>query len=311
MVKTASFSYPSQDRIHQIHTSLWIPAESPKAMVQIIHGLSEHVERYDRFARFLAQNGFLVFGEDHLGHGRTALADDSYGWFAEKNGWGKVLKDVRQLTLLMRERHPRLPCFLFGHSMGSFLARDYLIHWPDGVEGAILSGTGQEPAPLITIGRLFSSLLCRMGKGKKVSPFLTLLSLGAYNHKFAPNRTPVDWISRDESVQDACLSDPLRVSRPTAGLFRDMLTGLTRIGDPGYLARMDPNTPVLLLSGDKDPVGGQGKGVEKVYSRLRAAGCTDVSLRLYHDGRHEMLNELNYRQVQRDILAWLDAKLPC
>lgn len=309
MVKTNSFYFPSCDGLHQIHAAQWLPEGRPRAVVQIVHGISEYVRRYDRFARFLASQGFLVCGEDHLGHGKTAEADGIYGWFAQEDGWSKVLTDVHTLRERMGQEYPGIPYFIFGHSMGSFLTRNYLIQWPGSVSGAILSGTGQESPLTVRLGRLAASAARRIGRGQAVSPLINALSLGAYNRQFAPNRTSVDWISRDETVQDAYLADPLCNFLPTAGMFRDMMDGLSLIGDPQNLKKMDPSTPVFFLSGDKDPVGQQGKGVEKVYEMFRAAGCTDVTCHLYRDGRHEMLNELNYEQVQRDILEWLEQRL--
>ncbi len=309
MVKTTSFRYPSSDGVHQIYAAQWLPEGGPRAIIQIVHGISEYVERYDRFARFLAGEGFLVCGEDHLGHGKTA-EDKVYGWFAEEEGWDKVLTDTHRLTQLMQQEYPGTPYFLFGHSMGSFLTRNYLIRWPGEVSGAILSGTGQEPSLAIGMGKTLSSLLKRVGKGKSVSSLINALSLGAYNRSFAPNRTGVDWISRDETVQDAYLADPFCIFQPSVGMFRDMMEGLSRIAKPANLARMDKDTPIFFLSGDKDPVGQMGKGVEKVYAMFRSAGCKDVSLRLYREGRHEMLNELNYEQVHKDVLSWLEAHLP-
>ncbi len=309
MVKTNSFRFPSADGVHQIYAAQWLPEGEPRAVVQIVHGISEYVQRYDRFARFLAERGFLVCGEDHLGHGRTAEVDGVFGWFAREDGWNKVLSDVHTLRGLVGERYPGVPYFLFGHSMGSFLTRSYLIRWPGTVSGAILSGTGQEGPATVALGKAVASALKRAGRGQVVSPLINALSLGAYNRKFAPNRTRVDWISRDEAVQDAYLADPFCNFLPTAGMFRDMMDGLALIGSPAQVARMDKSTPVFFLSGDHDPVGQMGKGVERVYDLFRAAGCVDVTLRLYKDGRHEMLNELNYEQVQNDVLRWLNGKI--
>ncbi len=310
MVKKTSFYYPSSDGVHQIHAACWTPEGEAKAVVQLVHGISEYVERYDRFATFLAERGFLVCGEDHLGHGKTGAADGVFGWFAETDGWNKVLADTHHLTEIQKQANPGVPYFLFGHSMGSFLTRNYLIRWPGEVDGAILSGTGQEPAVAISFGKQVSGLMKKAGKGKTVSPLINALSIGAYNRKFAPNRTSVDWISRDTDVQDAYLADPFCSFLPTVGMFRDMMEGLSVIGDPARLAGMDKDTPVFFLSGDEDPVGQMGKGVEKVYAMFKKAGCRDVTLKLYRGGRHEMLNEINYEQVQKDALDWLQAHLP-
>lgn len=308
MVKTNSFYFPSSDGIHQIHASQWLPEGQPRGVVQIVHGISEYIDRYDRFARFLAEQGFLVCGEDHLGHGLTGDADGIFGWFAAEDGWGKVLSDIHTLRETVGAQCPDVPYFLFGHSMGSFLTRNYLLRWPGTVDGAVLSGTGQEPLPTVRAGRVLTTALVKAGKGKERNPLVLYLSLGAYNRNFKPNRTSVDWISRDEAVQDAYLADRFCRFTPTTGMFHDMLGGLLVIGDPKQLTAMEKSTPIFFLSGDHDPVGQMGKGVVKVYDMFKAAGCTDVTLKLYQGGRHEMLNELNYEQVQKDALAWLESK---
>ena len=309
MVKTNSFFFPSVDGIHQCFACEWHPEGPPRAVVQLVHGLSEYVERYDRFARFLAGHGFLVCGHDHLGHGKTAQSDGVYGFFAEEDGWDKAVRDMEQFRQLQAAKYPGIPYFLFGHSMGSFLTRTHLIRYPGTETGAILSGTGQEPRTAVRVGRALAQGLIRAGKGSQVHPLILSLSLGAYNRKFRPNHTEVDWISRSEKTRNAYLADPLCRTTLTPGLFRDMMDGLLVIGDPRQVARMDKATPILIFSGDRDPVGQMGKGVVRVYDSLRGVGCKDVTLRLYRGGRHEMLNELNYEQVQKDILLWLERYL--
>jgi alpha-beta hydrolase superfamily lysophospholipase len=308
MVKTNSFFFPSADGIHSVYACEWVPEGEIRGVVHIVHGLSEYTERYDRFARFLSAQGFIVCGSDHLGHGKTA-SDKVFGWFAEQDGWHKVLSDVRTMHHLTKEKHPNLPYFFFGHSMGSFLTRQYLIDYPGEVDGAVISGTGQESLTLIVLGRMLARFLTCMGQGRKVNPLTVALSIGAYNKQFKPNRTNVDWISRDEAVQDAYLADPFCRFLPTTGMFADMIGGMHYIGLPKNVARVDKSCPLFLLSGDKDPVGGQGKGVRKTRDLYLRAGCTDVSCKLYPDGRHEMLNELNYEEVHQDVLQWLEAHL--
>ena len=277
-------------------------------MVQIVHGVAEYVGRYDHVARFLTEQGFLVCGEDHLGHGKT-VDDGKYGYFGPRGGWDLVVRDIRRLRELQGEKYPGVPYVMLGHSMGSFLTRTYLIRWPGTVDGAVLSGTGQEPTPLVALGKALAGGLCLLRGGDSVSPLVNAMSLGAYNKKFAPNRTGADWISRDEAVVDAYLKDPLCTFMPTVAMFRDMMGGLQYIADRNNLARMDKETPVYFLSGDRDPVGAMGKGVEKVVRMFRKAGCRDVSVKLYPEGRHEMFNELNRDEVCRDVIGWINQLL--
>ena len=306
MVNFTEFSFPSRDGTHKCNVSLWTPEGEPRAVVQLVHGVAEYAGRYDHFARYLADHGFVVCGEDHLGHGKT-VDDGKYGYFGKKDGWTLVTADVRRLRVLMGERFPGAPYFLLGHSMGSFLARTYLIDYPRTLTGAIISGTGQEPAPLVLAGKLAAQLEAKRLGSHGLSTLVDTLSLGAYNRKFKPNRTSADWISRDEARVDAYLADPLCAYKPTVTMFRDMMGGLQYIAKQSNLDRMYPNTPVYFFSGDEDPVGGMGKGVQKVTAMFRASGCQHVTLRLYQGGRHEMLNEINRQEVLDDLLAWLEA----
>ena len=308
MIRTTHFRYPSARDGCSIHAQEWAPEGPPRGIVQLVHGISEHIGRYDETARFLAEHGLLVCGGDHLGHGQTA-ADGSYGFFAPENGWSLAARDVRSLRELEGARHPDLPYFLLGHSMGSFLTRTYLILWPGTVSGAVLMGTGQEPAPLIALGRRAAALECRRLGPRGVSPLVHSLSLGAYNRRFRPNRTASDWLSRDPAEVDAFLADPLCQFRPTVSLFRDMMGGLHLIARRDQLERMDPSVPVCFLSGREDPVGGMGRGVEKVVQMFRSAGCRDLSVHLYPGARHELFHEQNRREVWNDLLDWLEGRL--
>ena len=308
MTQLREFTYPSADGVHSIHAQEWLPQGEIRAVVQIVHGVAEYVGRYDHVAHFLNSHGFLVCGEDHLGHGST-VDDGKYGYFGPKNGWDYVARDIRRLRELQGEKYPDIPYVILGHSMGSFLTRTYLIRWPGTVDGAVLSGTGQEPAPLVAAGKLLASLECRRLGPDGVSPLVDELSLGAYNKKFKPNRTGADWISRDETVVDAYLKDKLCTFKPTVAMFRDMMGGLQFIAKREILTKMDKTTPVYVMSGDHDPVGGMGKGVEKVVRMFSTAGCRDVEVKLYPDGRHEMFNELNRQEVLEDLLAWLERKI--
>lgn len=304
-----SFHFPSSDSVHQCSAQEWLPNGSPVAVVQIVHGVSEHIGRYDRVAQFLTAHGIVVCGEDHLGHGHTASKEDR-GYFARRNGWFLVTEDVLRLRRIQGDKYPGIPYFLLGHSMGSFLTRTFLCRYPGVVDGAILSGTGQEAAPLVAGGKLLAGLLCAIQGEHSTSPLIYKLSLGAYNDKFKPTRTRADWLTRDEAEVDRHLADPLCAFPSTSRMFQDMMGGLQYISSPSALSNMDPKTPIYIFSGDNDPVGGMGKGVQTVHGYFKSHGTRDLTLRLYPEGRHEMFNELNYQEVFDDLLSWLNAHIP-
>ena len=307
MISTNTFRFPSCDGEHQIYARRWLPQTGQiRGVVQIVHGVAEYIERYDAAARFLAEQGFVVVGNDHLGHGRTASGAEEYGFFCEHNGWHTVAGDVRRLRVLMGDAYPGLPYFMLGHSMGSFLTRTYLIDWPGTVTGAILLGTGQESPLMVSAGRHVANVVGKTAGARARSKLIEHFSFGAYNKQFAPVRTRADWISRDEAVVDAYIADPLCQFLPTAGMFRDMMEGLQYIANKTNLKKMNPATPILFVSGDRDPVGQNGEGVKKVAGFFEMAGTQDLTVKLYPDGRHEMLNEINRDQVLADILSWLD-----
>ena len=293
------FTYPSSDGVHQVHAVLWLPEGEPKAVVQLVHGICEYALRYDPFARFLTDHGFAVTGNDHLGHGLTAKGSGEYGYF---NDWWALVRDVRELRETVGKLIPGVPYFMLGHSMGSFVTRTYLIDYPGTLTGAILSGTGQEPALTVAAGKLLTGI----GDPHKVNKLFYKLSIGAYNKQFAPARTGADWICRDPAVVDAYLADPLCNFQTTAGMNHAMMTGLQYVAKMENLKRMDGEMPVYFFAGDSDPVGASGKGVEKVARWFREAGVKDVTVKLYPGGRHEMLNETNKEEVYADTLAWLE-----
>ena len=304
MVQMREFTYPSSDGLHTVYAREWAPDCPPRAVVQIAHGVSDHIGWYAPVGEYLAERGILVCGNDHLGHGKTA--EGKFGSFAPRGGWDMVVEDLRRLRAIQVEKYPGVPYVRMGHSMGSFLVRTWLCRYPEEGDAAVLSGTGQEPAPVVAACKLLSGLLARTKGPGYISPLIYMLSMGAYNKKFAPNRTPSDWLSRDERMVDACLADPLRAWAPTVSLYRDMMGGLQEIARQENLVRMNKNAPVYFFAGDRDPVGNMGKGVEKVAGMFRRAGCTDVTVKLYPGGRHEMINELNRAEVLADLAAWLE-----
>lgn len=307
---TRTFTYPSSDGEHACFAKEWLPdRETPKAIVQIVHGIAEYVERYDDFAQFLAENGYMVVGEDHLGHGKTA-ADGKYGRFAEPSGWDLVLKDIQTLRDIEKKEHPGVPYVMLGHSMGSFLLRHDLIRNPGNLDAAIISGTGDMSSLLVGFGRWYTRRMVKKLGYDGFSPLVEKLSFGTYNKQFEPARTKSDWISSDTAIVDAYMADPLCQFPITVGLSWELVENMPLIASRKNMEKMDKSLPIYFFSGDKDPVGDSGKGVQRLYDAFRAAGMQDVQLKLYPEGRHEMLNEVNRAEVYADVLAWLEAHVP-
>ena len=292
-----------------IHALKCVPDGKPRAVVQIAHGIAEHIDRYRPFMEFLADNGFVAAGNDHLGHGKSIRVPEEQGFFAEKDGWWRVVDDMDKLHDIMSNEYPELPYVLFGHSMGSFLTRTYLIKHPDKYDGVILSGTGHQSPALVLGGNVAASVMAKlngaMGDGTK----LDSLAFGSYLSKIENPRTKFDWLSRDAEQVDKYIADPLCGFVGKIGLYRDMMHGIKFITDKKNIAQMNKEKPVYFMSGDGDPVGDYGKGVERAYKAFCDAGLHDVFMRLYPGGRHEMLNETNKEQVYQDILNWLNEKI--
>lgn len=303
------FYFQSSTGRTSIHALKCVPDGKPRAVVQIAHGIAEHIDRYRPFMEFLADNGFVAAGNDHLGHGKSIRVPEEQGFFAEKDGWWRVVDDMDKLHDIMSKEYPELPYVLFGHSMGSFLTRTYLIKHPDKYDGVILSGTGHQSPALVLGGNAAASVMAKlngaMGDGTK----LDSLAFGSYLNKIENPRTKFDWLSRDTEQVDKYIADPLCGFVGKIGLYRDMMQGIKFITDKKNIAQMNKEKPVYFMSGGGDPVGDYGKGVERAYKAFCDAGLHDVFMRLYPGGRHEMLNETNKEQVYQDILSWLNEKI--
>lgn len=304
------FRFPSADGTTTLYGRTWAPEHgAPKAVLQLVHGIAEHIGRYDRFARFMSDHGYLVCAEDHLGHGNTPENAEDLGYTADKDGWVKMTDNVRALHERIAPQYPGIPYFILGHSMGSFLTRSYLIRYPGTVDACALLGTGQQPESVLKAGLAACRLeQIRLGKRGR-SKLLQSLCFGAYNSQFKPNRTESDWVCSVDEVVDAYIADPFCQVMPTVTLMRDMLTGIRFNQQAENLAKMDKTTPVFFLSGDQDPVGSNGKGVRAAYQSFLDAGCSHVRLKLYPGGRHEMLNEHNWQDVYDELLSWFDQQI--
>ena len=281
---------------------MWIP-EEVRAAVQLTHGMAEHIDRYDAFARFLAENGVLVYGQDHAGHGKSIGEGMPKGFFADENGWDALVQDMRTLRDTVKKDYPSIPFLLFGHSMGSFLARTYAGRDGKDFDAYIFCGTAGKN-PVLPAARFLARREIRKHGGRTPSALLHRLAFGPYNRFFRPNRTEVDWLSKDEDNVDRYIADDLCGFVFTASAMLDLFNGLGEISGRQWAASV-PDRPILMIAGDRDPVGNMGRGVTQVANWLKETGHT-VELILYPGGRHEILNESNREEIYRDVLLFIE-----
>jgi len=292
----------------KIHCCKWMPEGQPKAVLQLVHGIAEFVERYDTFANYLTEQGFVVVAEDHMGHGQSINGDGIQGYF--HGGWFNAVADTYHLLSETRKEYPELPYILFGHSMGSFMARTILCKYPDsGISAAVICGTAWQPAFALPV--LIKVIEAMNKKNGETAPNQKLndMVFGSYNKKVEHKRTTHDWLTRDDAIVDAYIDHPLCGFIPSGGLLRDMMTGIYYIEQKENLANMRKDLPVFFIAGVEDPVGSYGKGVQQAADAFRKAGMTDVQLKLYPQCRHEILNELNKEEVFADVTAWIADKI--
>lgn len=311
MTNMSEFTFLSTDGKTQLHGMRWEPeGRSVRAVLQLCHGVAEHIARYDAFARYLNSLGIAVVGHDHLGHGLSLPEGGTPVYFGEGNTWHTVVDDIYVLHQRIRLWYPDVPLCIMGHSMGSFLTRTYLIRYPGTVKAAIIMGTGWQPKAVIAGGLAVAKAVGAVVGESGTSELVTKLAFGAYNRLFAPNRTSCDWLSADTDNVDRYMADPMCGAEATVGLFRQMLRGLRFNQTPGNIDRMDKNAPILLIAGQDDPVGDMGAGVRRTHDAFKRAGIKDVTLKLYPGLRHEILNEAAMRDtVYGDIGAWMDRVL--
>ncbi len=303
-------SFLSADQETKINVIYWLPEQKPQAILQIAHGMIEFCDRYDEMARWFCQHGFLVLANDHLGHGDSIKGQEDWGFFAQEDGWHKVLLDMHHLKESCAEKYPNLPYFLLGHSMGSFLLRNYLFLWPkDQLAGAILVGTGQNSGPMLAGGKFLAASLVKIKGARERGKILQDIALGSNNKAFEPARTRNDWLTRDEAIVDLYNQDPRNNFTFTNQAFLDMFGGLQAINKKSNLQKMNKKLPLLFISGGSDPVGNMGKGVKKAYDLYLDLGMEELDLKIYPEGRHEILNEINRQEVYSDLLHWLEDKI--
>lgn len=303
-MKRTEFYIPSSDGKSKIHCVSWKPDGEPVAALQIVHGMMEHMLRYDEFARYLTGVGIAVTGHDHLGHGKSC-PKEGFGYFAAKDGEICLLKDMHRVAGVVQKRNPGIPHLMMGHSMGSFFLRRYLTLYGESLDGVIIMGTGDQPLPLVLAGEMMATLIGAVKGGAYRSRVMHELVLGSYNRAFVPNRTANDWLSRDHDIVDRFLADPCCSFYFTCAAYRDFFKLLLDLKLKKQFNRIPKHLPYLLISGEADPVGAFGNGVRRVAQQLEHLGCSGVTLKLYPEARHEIVNETNRHEVYEEIASWI------
>lgn len=300
------FTFASGDGRTKIHAVEWRPEKGEVCgVLQIFHGMVEFIERYEETAEYLTEKGFVVVGNDHLGHGTSIVSKEEYGFFCEENGNAVVLGDLRKLHKKTRNKWPGVPYFILGHSMGSFLLRQYLSMYGDELDGAVIMGTGTQPAPVLKAGQKLCTLFAKLRGWHYRSRLIDSMAFGGYNKRFRPGRTDKDWLTKDGTIVDAYLADERCTFRFTVNGYYNLFVSIEGACSRETMEKMPKDLPVLFMSGAEDPVGDFGKGVEQVRRQFEAAGLTDVTWILYENDRHEILNETDRAVVLRDLYAWL------
>ena len=308
MSQMIDFTLPSSAPGRMLHAFRCVPEGEVRAIVQLSHGMVEFIDRYKPLAEYLAARGILVTGNDHLGHGGSIRTRADYGYFAEPDGNRTVLDDLHAMTILTKQLYPGVPYFLLGHSMGSFYARQYLCEWGSELDGAIILGTGFQPKALVAFARTVCRVLAVFFGWQHRSRLVAELSFLGYN-KGLEGRTTHDWLNRDAAEVDKYLADERCTFTFTLNAYYSMFSGILRLHDPAFLARMPKDLPLLFLAGTADPVGDRGKGVLRAIQSLKAAGVQNIRCKLYPGARHELLVETNRQEVFADIAAWLNDQL--
>ena len=302
------FRFPSSDGKHTV-TGYRFPLANPRAVVQISHGMVEHVGRYTELISRLCDAGIAVFANDHLGHGRTALETGEFGVFGAYGAREFVVRDLHTVTGFAKKEYPDLPLFLLGHSMGSFLCRMYAARWGDELDGLIVLGTGG-PNPMLPLAKIIAGTSSLLLGPRHPGKVINKLTFGSYNSRYEKGAPPDAWITRDREIRDRFKDDPMGHFTFSAGAFRELFAMIGEVSRKSWAKKLPKDLPIFLASGDMDPVGGWGKGVTKVAKMLEDAGLEKMTFRLYPGFRHELHNEIGRDEFYRDLSAWLEGLIP-
>ena len=286
----------------------WLPEQHPKAVLHIVHGMAEHALRYDDFAKTACERGFAVVASDHRGHGKTGSKSGLMGYLADGDGFRRVVEDQKEINAEIQKQYSALPVIIIGHSFGSFVTQEYIERYGTTVKAAVLIGSAG-PNPSVSVALLLANLNCAFKGRKSAAKFMNALVFGSYNNRIKNPHTAFDWLSRDESEVKKYIDDEYCGFVCTAGFFQDFMRGLKRLHTQAALKGIPAALPVLLTAGSEDPVSNGGKTLKTLYRIYQDIGMQDVTLKLYENGRHEILNETNKEEVKADILEWIEKRL--
>lgn len=304
------FYFPSKDGNTEIHTIEWKPEGEVKAVLQIVHGMVEYINRYEEFAEYLCSQGIYVVGNDHLGHGKSVQSKCEYGFFHKKYGNACVMSDIHALHQRTAKKYPGVPYFMLGHSMGSMLLRQYIQIYGEGLSGALFIGVVAERPPiLLWMGKRICRIIALVKGWHYRSKLVDNLVVGSFNKKYKEPRTRADWITGDRERLDAYVSDPLCSFMFTVNAYYHLFDGMLVAQDKKSVFLVPKTLPLLFAAGADDPVGSYGKGVRRIYEKYKKAGMQDAAIRIYPEARHELLNETNRKQVTEDLLTWIKARM--
>lgn len=314
MAKKEIFTFESTDKKTNLHGVKWLPDSGEyTAVLQIAHGMIEYIERYDEFASYMAERGYLVVGHDHLGHGESVKSTDDWGYIAEKESDRLMIEDMQKLRLLTQKENPGMPYFMLGHSMGSYLLRKYLTVYGKGLAGALVVGTGTVPDIATKTGMLLAKCIARFKGWRHRSKFMENLFFSGAYHKYCMDGTDLarNWLTKDLTIAGKYYKDPKCTFRFTLNGFYTVMKVVLYDNQAENAAKIPEKLPMILLSGADDPVGNMGKGVRLVEKQLKEAGVKDLTCKLYENDRHEILNEADRDVVYRDILKWCETRKFC
>ncbi|WP_297636716.1 alpha/beta hydrolase [uncultured Clostridium sp.] len=285
----------------------WNEVKNPKGVIQIIHGMIEHSGRYEDFARFLNANGYIVYADDHRGHGETALKHSEYGYLGE-NGFNHIVEDEFIITKLIKATYPNLPVYILGHSFGSFISQKYITKYSLHIDGVILSGSSKREGIDLKAGFILLNIQKVLFNRKKEAKLINKLTFLNYTKKIAAPKTSSDWLTADEAIVDKYIKDSHCQFVPTIDFYCTFFHNLLNLYKADNLKTLRKDLPIFIISGDKDPVGNYGKGTSNLHSFYNELGMQNVTLKLYENGRHEILNEINRKDVYNDIYNFLCLK---